>query len=177
MASAAGLHYRIGSRKRQGWNVDQVDKEMMALAVQQSRQSPISSRKVGVVIASSGGDVIATACNELFGEIELPEGLLVDDELAKTYWVEHAERAAIYSAAKRGIELAGCSMYSTLFPCSSCMRAIVQSGIATLVAPPPDLSLQKWSTEFHHSKLIQENSPVTFRPFVATEVRQSRALG
>ncbi|MBY5399915.1 CMP deaminase [Rhizobium leguminosarum] len=157
--------------------MNQLDKEMMELALKESRRSPVASRKVGVVIADCSNEVVATACNELFGDVNLPPDMDVNEDDAKTYWVEHAERAAIYLAAKRGIRLAGCSIYSTLFPCSSCMRAIVQSGIGTLVAPPPDLSLQKWSTEFRHSKLIQENSPLTFRPYVPTEAWLSRALG
>lgn len=169
MATSAGIHYQIASGKDEGCNVDQFDNEMMSLAAEQSRRSPISSRKVGVVIANSDGKVVASACNELFGEMYLPHGMLINEDDAKTYWVEHAERAAIYSAARIGTKLAGCSIFATLFPCSSCMRAIVQSGISTLVCPQPDLSLQKWSTEFHHSKLILENSPLRFRPFVAKE--------
>ncbi|MDF1776674.1 MAG: deaminase [Rhizobiaceae bacterium] len=157
--------------------MEQTDIELMALASERRLGSPISSRQIGVVVANSDGKVVASACNELFSELNLPQGIHVNDDIAKIFWVEHAERAAIYSAARSGIKLAGCSIYATLFPCSSCMRAIVQSGISTLVCPQPDLSLQKWSTEFRHSKLILENSPLKFRQFVASEITAPRALG
>ncbi|MDP9837692.1 dCMP deaminase [Neorhizobium huautlense] len=150
--------------------MEQFDDEMMSLARQEAKRSPIETRKVGVVISSPSGDVVASACNELFGDLHLPVHIALNDDDSKTFWVEHAERAAIYSAARRGISLTGCSVYSTLFPCASCMRAIIQSGISELVAPAPDYSLQKWSVEFQHSKLLQENSPLRFRPFVAVAV-------
>lgn len=148
----------------------------MTLAHEHGVQSPIVSRKVGVVITDQSKEVVVSACNELFNDIRLPSDMAVNDDDAKAFWVEHAERSAIYKAARAGVSLFGCSLYSTLFPCASCMRAIIQSGVAELVAPAPDFLMQKWSTEFHHSKRIQENSPLKFRPYVAVEVPPSKAL-
>ena len=50
----------------------------------------------------------------------------------KYIWIEHAERNAIYKAAKLGIKLDKATMFTTHFPCNECARAIVQSGINRL---------------------------------------------
>lgn len=42
----------------------------------------------------------------------------------------HAEMAAISSAARRGVSIDGCVMYSTAFPCHECARHIVVVGIS-----------------------------------------------
>jgi dCMP deaminase len=55
------------------------------------------------------------------------------EEDTKYPYVEHAERNAIYLAANNGIRLAGSAMYiyseKGYYPCDSCARAIIQSGI------------------------------------------------
>ena len=47
-------------------------------------------------------------------------------------WIEHAERNAIYYAARMGIPLANTAMHLPGFPCVECARAIAQSGVTTL---------------------------------------------
>jgi dCMP deaminase len=51
----------------------------------------------------------------------------------KYFWVEHAERNAIYSAARCGTPLNGCTVYVSWLPCMDCARAMIQSGIIRIV--------------------------------------------
>lgn len=51
----------------------------------------------------------------------------------KYTWVEHAERNAIYTAARCGISLEGCTMYVDLTPCVDCARGIIQAGLREVV--------------------------------------------
>ena len=51
----------------------------------------------------------------------------------KYSYIEHAERNAIYEAARLGFVLIGAKMWCMWFPCVDCARAIVQSGISTLI--------------------------------------------
>ena len=51
----------------------------------------------------------------------------------KYTWVEHAERNAIYTAARCGISLEGCTMYVDLMPCVDCARGIIQAGLREVV--------------------------------------------
>lgn len=52
---------------------------------------------------------------------------------AKYHWLEHAERNAIYAAARSGISLLGSSLFTLGIPCFDCGRAIVQAGIKKVV--------------------------------------------
>ena len=46
----------------------------------------------------------------------------------------HAEQNAIAWAAREGITLKGGTLFSTLFPCQSCAKLILQTGIVAVVA-------------------------------------------
>jgi dCMP deaminase len=69
------------------------------------------------------------AHNEIraIGDNGFPRG--ADDDLearharpAKHKWTEHAERNAIFAAARAGIPIDGCTMYLPWFPCMDCAR-------------------------------------------------------
>ena len=90
-----------------------------------------------VIVGPDGHEVRALGYNGL------PRGVSADVDARfdrasgeKFYWFEHAERNAIYNAARAGTSLAGCKIYVNRFPCSDCGRAIIQSGITEVVAPP-----------------------------------------
>jgi dCMP deaminase len=67
---------------------------------------------------------------------------------AKYLYTEHAERNAIYNAARIGVSVKDCTMYLMWFPCVDCTRAIIQSGIKKLVCTKPDLTMEKWGEQF-----------------------------
>jgi dCMP deaminase len=105
------------------------------------------SRKVGCVIVGSSREIRAIGYNGF------PRG--ADDSAderydrpAKYLWTEHAERNAIFQAARVGIQLEGCTMYLPWFPCMDCARAIVQSGIKRLIAIRPDAGDPEWGAQF-----------------------------
>jgi len=62
----------------------------------------------------------------------------------KYFWTEHAERNAIYKAARLGVSTMNTKMYCTYFPCADCSRAIIQAGIHTLYTEKPDFNHHKW---------------------------------
>lgn len=53
----------------------------------------------------------------------------------KTILCEHAERNAIYNAARLGMKTENCDIYVTLAPCHDCARAIIQAGIKNVMVP------------------------------------------
>jgi dCMP deaminase len=73
---------------------------------------------------------------------------------AKYSWTEHAERNAIYNAARLGISIQGCTAYINWFPCIDCARALVQVGISRLVALEPDREDEKWGADFKFSQAM-----------------------
>ena len=109
------------------------DAQDMRLALRAALRSPDPSTQNGAVLVDRRtGPVFQTiACNEP------PFGLRVtvkDWERSEKYqWVEHAERNAIYAAAKWGIATGGLKIVCPWAACADCARAIVQAGIEELV--------------------------------------------
>jgi dCMP deaminase len=122
------------------------DKRFLTLAQHVGKWSKDRSKKVGAVIASESRGVLSVGFNAF------PEGAADLDERherpAKYFWTEHAERNAIYHAARNGISLDGSTLYIPWFPCMDCARAIVQVGIRRLVAARPDVQDERWGGQF-----------------------------
>lgn len=138
------------------------DRRFIDLARHVGSWSKDRSRQVGCVIVGSDNIVRAIGYNGF------PRGL--DDDLeerherpAKYLWTEHAERNAIYGAARIGISLAGCRIYLPWFPCVDCARAIVQTGIAELIGIRPDFSDAKWGEDFATSLKILDEAKIVVR--------------
>ena len=51
----------------------------------------------------------------------------------KYFWFSHAERNAVYLAARVGIPVEGCTMYTNGIPCTDCAFAVIQAGITEVV--------------------------------------------
>jgi dCMP deaminase len=135
----------------------------MALAQQLAGWSKDRSRQVGCVVVGPHQEVRATGYNGF------PRG--IDDTVearherpAKYAWTEHAERNAIFNAARVGVSLDGCTLYvSTLFPCVDCARGIVQVGIKALVTSPPDFDDPVWGEGFRTAKAMFDEARLEVR--------------
>jgi dCMP deaminase len=135
------------------------DSRLLSLAKFVGEWSKDRSRKVGCVIADSQYSIRSIGYNGF------PRGAndSVDSRHArpdKYLWTEHAERNAIYHAARIGIPLDGCTIYVPWFPCMDCARAIVQSGITTLVALKPDTKDAQWGEHFVAARALLKEAKV-----------------
>lgn len=109
------------------------EKEIFSLCENVSSASHDRSRKVGAVIVDEKGAILSTGYNSFPRNVSIIEEKRHSRESGEKYlWTEHAERNAIYYAARNGISLDRCYMYCTLFPCADCARALIQSGIIEL---------------------------------------------
>ncbi|HPO61677.1 MAG TPA: deaminase [Candidatus Kapabacteria bacterium] len=90
---------------------------------------------VGSVIVDSDNVLVATGYNSLPRFIEKDEAgkRLSREKGEKYFWIEHAERNAIYNAARRGTTLKGCKLYVPWLPCCDCARGIIQTGISEVI--------------------------------------------
>jgi dCMP deaminase len=105
------------------------DEYFLGMAEYCSIRSKDPNTQVGAVIVGPEHEVRSTGYNGL------PAG--VDDTILERYerpekyfWIEHAERNAIYNAAK---VLKDCTLYCQWIPCIDCARACVQAGIKRIV--------------------------------------------
>lgn len=132
----------------------------MAAALQAAAQSPNRVRQVGALLVTGGGVEIA-ACNTF------PSGIADTDDRhegdGRFVWMEHAERRAIFEAARRGVATAGARLTTTFFPCIDCARAIVGSGIACLDTPAPAFDDPVWGKSFERSEVILREAGVEVR--------------
>lgn len=124
-----------------------------------AQRSKDQSTKVGALIIGPDGEPRS------YGWNGAPRGSKADeDERAtqrpeKYFWMEHAERNAIYNAARVGTPLNGSSMLVTHPPCMDCARAIVQSGIKRVIwiAPTDQAFAERWAEHAERiAKLFNE---------------------
>ncbi len=104
----------------------------MELAFLISTWSKDTSTKTGALVVGPDREIRATGYNGLVRGVDdnIPERM---ERPTKYEFFEHAERNAIYNACLTGTSLKGCTLYATHSPCTDCARAIIQSGIKTVV--------------------------------------------
>ncbi len=132
----------------------------METALRAASLSPNRVRKVGAVLVARDGTEIATCSTFPAGVRDLEERHAGDGRFV---WMEHAERHAIFEAARRGISTAGAYLTTTFFPCIDCARAIVDAGVARLDTPEPDFSDPVWGASFERSQVILREGGVEIR--------------
>lgn len=142
--------------------MNKLDTEFMKLAFHVAKKSNDRSRKVGCVIVGPDDLVRSTGFNNFpIGIADLVETR--HERPTKYLWTEHAERNAIYNAARNGISTNGCRMYLPWFPCVDCSRAIIQAGITELIALQPDMQDQRWGSDFTVSMEMLREAGIRLR--------------
>jgi len=115
-----------------------------------------TSTKVGAVIVDEKNNLISIGWNDLCRGVEdKPERRVRPD---KYQWTEHAERNSVYNVAGRSGSVGCCTMYSSLFPCTDCARAIIQStnlSITKIVVPITDLDTPNRDWRESHEMLTE----------------------
>jgi dCMP deaminase len=119
------------------------------------------STQLGAVIVGPDREIRSTGYNSF------PRGI-VDDNPArqvrpeKYLFIEHAERNAIYNAARVGIPLKGCVLYCEWPPCADCARGAIQVGIVEIVFRnfPP---LERWGSHISAATGMLKESGVKLR--------------
>ncbi len=89
----------------------------------------------------------------------------------------HAEMAAIVDAARRGVSVDGCELFTTTFPCHECARHIVAAGIKRVVyrVPyPKSLVRELYPDSIDVDGECSDNNLVVFEPFVGVAPRRFR---
>lgn len=121
------------------------DDYFMNLAHGVALRSKDRSTSVGCVLVGPDNEIRSTGYNSF------PRGINDDvperhERPEKYLWTEHAERNAIYAAARVGTPLKGCRAFCSVFPCMDCARALVQVGCVELTTfePDEDLLAKPW---------------------------------
>lgn len=117
-----------------------LDKAYMTCAFAIAELSRARRKKVGAIIVSCNGGIIAEGCNgtpagfdnncedEVYG-IDQPASVKL---ITKPECV-HAESNAIIKVARSNNSSSGATLYCTLTPCFECAKLIIQAGIVRVV--------------------------------------------
>jgi dCMP deaminase len=117
------------------------------------------STKVGCVVVGDANQILAAGYNGF------PRGVNDDvdqrhERPEKYLWTEHAERNAIYHAARHGVRLQGAIMFLPWFPCADCARAIIQAGLSAVVVVEPDWDSPVWKDSFEVTRIMLDEAGV-----------------
>jgi dCMP deaminase len=142
------------------------DEYFMGVALLSAQRSKDPNTQVGACIVNDKNKIVGAGYNGL------PIGCH-DDEFSwskegefmdtKYPFVCHAELNAILNNI--GMDLKGCTIYTALFPCNECTKAIIQSGISTVVYLS-DKYAQSDSAKA--SKLMLDKAGIAYRKVVAS---------
>ena len=88
--------------------------------------------KVGCIIVNSDNSIVSTGYNSLVRGLDDTKVHRLNRP-DKYTWIEHADRNAIYNAARIGVSTKGCKTYLPFYPCVDCARGIVSAGINEVV--------------------------------------------
>jgi len=121
-----------------------------------AQRSKDPSTQIGCVIVGPAHEIRSTGYNSFPRGIHdtVPERL---ERPEKYLWIEHAERNAIYNAARAGTPLQDCTIYVEVTPCMDCARAIVQAGIARVIVDADRMqqySSKRYDEEFKKVKVL-----------------------
>jgi dCMP deaminase len=137
------------------------DEYFMGVALLSAKRSKDPSTQVGACIVNDKNKIVGAGYNGLpigCDDDEFPwhqQGELLE---TKYPYICHAELNAILNNI--GMDLHGCKIYTALFPCNECAKAIIQSGITEVIY----LSDKHGAKDiFKASKLMLEKAGVKCR--------------
>lgn len=143
-----------------------IDSNMFDICRLEASKSMDASHKIGCAIKPYNSHDIITTYNRLPGCV-FDDGKKMLHPL-KDFYVEHAERVAIYNASKMGIALLNASMWITgLPPCHECARAIIESGISrvnTMFEHGHHMP-ERRAESFKHAKKMFEEACVIYKEY------------
>ncbi|HLP35560.1 dCMP deaminase family protein [Lacibacter sp.] len=110
------------------------DEYFMGVALLSAKRSKDPATQVGACIVNNKNKIVGAGYNGLpagCDDNEFPWDKQGDFLQTKYPYVCHAELNAILNNI--GMDLHGCRIYTALFPCNECAKAIIQSGITEVI--------------------------------------------
>lgn len=116
----------------------------------------------GALLLAADGNNHVVGANRFPAGVEVrPERL---DPAVKLKYMEHAERSAIYAAARVGMSTIDSTLYCPWFACVDCARAIICAGVKRVVGlnKPRMLTPARWqATIAEADELLKEAGIIT----------------
>jgi dCMP deaminase len=110
------------------------DEYFMGVALLSAKRSKDPSTQVGACIVNTRNKIVGAGYNGLpmgCDDDQFPWDKEGEFLQTKYPYICHAELNAILNNI--GMDLQGCKIYTALFPCNECAKAIIQSGITEVI--------------------------------------------
>lgn len=110
------------------------DEYFMGIALLSAKRSKDPNTSVGACIVSQSNKILSVGYNGMpvgCSDDEFPWNREGDPLTTKYLYVCHAELNAILNYT--GTDIRNSKIYTTLFPCNECTKAIIQSGITEII--------------------------------------------
>lgn len=133
-----------------------------------ARRSKDPSTQTGCIVVRPDKSIVSAGYNGFPRGVKDTEDRY-HDRPTKYAMIAHCDANAIFSAAKHGLSLAGCTMYLTGPPCDECTKAIIQAGVTEVVWPANNpferdpATRARWDWSVSTGARMAEEAGVTFR--------------
>lgn len=110
------------------------DEYFMGIAILSSMRSKDPNTSVGACIVSQDNRILSVGYNGMprgCSDDEYPWERVGGNLETKYFYVCHAELNAILNYT--GSDIKGSKVYTTLFPCNECTKALIQSGVSEVI--------------------------------------------
>ncbi|MCR5797954.1 deoxycytidylate deaminase [Eubacterium xylanophilum] len=110
------------------------DQYFMGIALLSAQRSKDPHTQVGACIVDSDNRILSVGYNGMprgCSDDEYPWGNTGEELQTKYLYVCHAELNSLLNYS--GTDLKGASIYTTLFPCNECTKALIQAGIKNVI--------------------------------------------
>lgn len=140
------------------------DEYFMGVALLSAKRSKDPGTQVGACIVSEKNRIMSVGYNGMpsgCSDDSYPWDREGEPLNTKYLFVCHAELNAILN--NRSGQLEGCRIYTTLFPCNECAKALIQAGIKEIIYIEDKYSD---TDSVIASKTMMKSAGVTFRQYV-----------
>ena len=137
------------------------DEYFMGVALLSAKRSKDPGTQVGACIVNQKNKIVGAGYNGLpagCDDDEFPWDKTGEFLQTKYPYVCHAELKAILNNI--GMDLHGCRIYTALFPCNECSKAIIQAGITEVIYLSDKYAGNETSVA---SKLMLDKAKVKYR--------------
>jgi len=155
--------------------------EFFPVAEALAAKSRDRSTKVGALALDDDYDILSTGYNGFPRKVKDLEER--HERPMKYLYTSHAEENLVAQAARKGVSLKGSTVLVTsLFPCTTCSRLMIQAGVKRVIAPRPSTDtrwkeqgevafgmLQEAGVEVHYfgdTSTLEDNPPLNIVPVV-----------
>lgn len=127
IVNEASLKFVVFNRKEMNFDIQ----KLLVASYLEAEKSIDQSTQVGALLVNKQGVILSSGFNNF------PNGVhdigRRHQRPDKYLYTEHAERNAIFNAARMGIATQGLTMVCAWAACAECARAIINSGISSVI--------------------------------------------